>query len=325
MQKLQPQVMPQPDLASGMVRARKSTLNRTPYFWVYLFVLPFFLLYAGFTLYPLAATAYYSFFDWNGIGPLDNFIGLENYQSIINDPVFWGSFRNTLLFATLNTAIKLPLSLFVAIWLTRRWLWMKRLWRTVFFSPMVIPVALAGLVFTMLLNPANGAFNDFLMDSGLREKPVLFLAKNPLPMLSLVLISVWQIFGQYMVYWMAALTNVPDELYEAAELDGAGEWGKLIHITLPIIRPVAVIIFFLAFVNALKVFGLIVTLTGGGPGDDTYVVSYFIYTRAFTEFPFRYGYASAAALLFGVLVLTAVTMQGLALNYAQNRRREYGV
>ncbi len=303
----------------------KGQLNRTPYGWVYLFLAPFLILYLGFTIWPLVATAYYSFFEWNGIEPLDNFVGIGNYQTIASDPVFWEAFRNTLVFAILNTAIKLPLSLFAAVWLTRRWLWLKRLWRTVFFAPMVIPVALAGLVFTFLLNPANGAVNDFLKEAGAIEKPIGFLSEKPLPMISLVLISVWQIFGQYMIYWMAALTNVPEELYEAAELDGAGEWGKLRFITLPIIRPVSNIIFFLAFVNALKVFGLVVTLTGGGPGNDTYVVSYFIYTRAFTEFPFQYGYASAAALLFGISMLAAVTLQGLIVTHAQKRRTEYGI
>lgn len=306
-------------------RKKKSTFNRTPYFWVYLFLAPFLLLYAGFTLWPLAATAYYSLFEWNGIGPLTDFVGLDHYTTIADDPVFWESFRNTMIFATLNTTVKLPLSLLVAIWLTRRWLSLKRLWRTIFFSPMVIPVALAGLVFTFLLNPATGAVNDALQQAGLREKPIDFLGDNPWPMISLIFVSVWQIFGQYMVYWMAALTNVPEELYEAAELDGAGEYAKLMYITLPIIRPIAVIILFLAFVNALKVFGLVVTLTGGGPGNDTFVVSYFIYTRAFIEFPFRYGYASASALLFGATVLAAVTLQGYFVSRAQKRRRDFGV
>jgi len=131
-------------------------------------------------------------------------------------------------------------------------------------------------------------------------------------------ISVWQIFGQYMIYWMAALQNVPEELYEAAEIDGANEWHKLAYITLPIIRPVAIVILFLALVNALKVFGLVVTLTSGGPGQRTYVVSYYIYNQAFSSTPFRYGYASAVAVLFGVTVLIAVTIQGYFVSKTQS-------
>lgn len=287
------------------------------YPWLFLFLLPFVLLYAGFTLWPLFATFYYSGFDWNGMGNPENFIGLKNYITIANDPTFWLSFRNTILFSIGNTAIKIPLALFMAILLTRRWLRFKKFFRTIFFMPMVIPVAMAGLIFTLLLNPLNGAVNDILKNT-FGMAPVDFLGKPETALFSLILISVWQIFGQYMIYWMAALQNVPEEVYEAAELDGANELQKLFLVTLPIIRPVATLITFLALVNALRVFGLVVTLTSGGPGQSTYVISYFIYNQAFREVPFRYGYASAAAVLFGVLTLVAVTIQGYFVNRAQN-------
>jgi len=285
--------------------------------WLVLFLLPFVLLYAGFTLWPLVATFYYSAFDWNGMGGPENFVALKNYITIAKDPSFWLAFRNTILFSLGNTIIKIPLALLVAILLTRRWLWFKNFFRTVFFMPMVIPVAMAGLIFTLLLNPLNGAVNDVLKDL-FGMAPIDFLGKPQTALLSLILISVWQIFGQYMIYWMAALQNVPEELYEAAELDGASEWQKLLFITLPVIRPVAVLITFLALVNALRVFGLVVTLTSGGPGQSTYVISYFIYNQAFREVPFRYGYASAAAVLFGILTLVAVTVQGYFVNRAQH-------
>ncbi len=293
--------------------------------WVMLFLAPFIILYAGFTLWPLLATIIYSFFDWDGNGPPTDFIELENYVTIARDPLFWLSFKNTLVFAVTNTVIKMPLSLLAAIVLTRKWLWGKRIFRTAFFAPLVIPVAMAGLIFQLLLHPANGAVNAFMLNIGLIQKPIDFLGDARLALLSLVLVSVWQIFGQYMIYWMAALQNVPESLYEAAELDGAGEWGKLIHVTLPIIRPVAIIILFLGFVNALKVFGLVVTMTGGGPGFQTYVVPYFIYTQALVDFPFRYGYASAAAVLFGATVLLAVTIQGYFVRRAESDRKAYGV
>jgi ABC-type sugar transport system permease subunit len=202
---------------------------------------------------------------------------------------------------------------------------MKRFFRTLFFTPMIVPVAIAGLIFTLLLNPANGAVNDFLKSLGLIQRSLDFLGNKSTALLTVILVSVWQIFGQYMIYWMAALQNVPEDVYEAAEIDGVNEWQKLIHITLPIIRPLAVIIGFLAFVNALRVFGLIVTMTAGGPGSETYVVSYFIYTQAFSEVPFRYGYASSAALFFGVTMLITVTVQGYFVRRAKQRQAEYGL
>lgn len=287
------------------------------YLWILLFLSPFLLLYIGFTLWPLVATIGYSFHEWNGSGPIEIYVGFENYLSILQDKSFWLSFSNTLTFAVVNTAIKLPLSLFAAIILTQRWMWFKRIWRTVFFAPLVIPVALAGLVFDFLLS-SRGALNDILISVGVLERPLDFLGNPDTAMITLILISVWQIFGQYMIYWMAALQNVPEVLYEAAAIDGATEWQKLRFVTLPVIRPVATIILFLSFVNALKVFGLVAATTEGGPGQSTYVVSYFIYNQAFRDLPFRYGYASAAAVLFGATVLFAVTLQGYFVRRVQN-------
>ena len=284
--------------------------------WIAMFLTPFLLLYVGFTLWPLLATIIYSLYDWGGSGPLVDFVGLENYVTIANDPSFWLSFKNTLVFAIVNTAIKLPLSLLIAVLLTQKWMWFKRIWRTVFFAPLVIPVALAGLVFDFLLN-SRGALNDVLTDIGALDRPFDYLGHPDTALIALILISVWQIFGQYMIYWMAALQNVPESLYEAAEIDGANEWQKLIFVTLPSIRPIATVILFLSFVNALKVFGLVASTTQGGPGQSTYVVSYFIYNQAFRDLPFRYGYASAAAVLFGVTVLLAITLQGYFVRRAQ--------
>lgn len=283
------------------------------YGWIALFLLPFLVLYGAFTLWPLVATAIYSLFDWNGIGPLTqhNYLGLQNYQELWHDPLFWQAFGNTLFIAITNTVIKVPLSLFVAIVLTRRWLWFKAFFRTVFFLPIVLPVSLAGQIFTFLLDPSNGAFNSFLLKLGVIKQPIDILGHASTATWAIILISAWQIFGQYMLYWMAALQNVPEDLYEAAEIDGASEWHKLIHITLPVIRPVAVIISLLAIANALRIFDVVVTLTSGGPGTGTYVNAFYIYQEAFVNFPFRYGYASAVAVLFAILAFFFVLTQGV--------------
>ncbi|MFC5827609.1 carbohydrate ABC transporter permease [Nonomuraea insulae] len=312
----------EPQVREDTTRQRARGRDR---FWIALFLVPFLLLYLGFTLWPLAATVWYSFFDWSGIGPIDNFVGTGNYTSILADGLFWESVGNTVLFAVLNTAIKLPLSLIVAILLTRKWLRGKKIFRTMFFAPLIIPVAMAGLIFTYLLNPSNGALNAILKDLGLIDESVDVFAGRWSAMIVVVLVSIWQVFGQYMIYWMAALQNVPDDVYEAADIDGASEWQKLTRITLPIIKPVAVVILLLALVNSMHVFGLVVTLTGGGPGTSTYVVSYFIYQEAFGSVPFQYGYASAAALLFSVLAFVLVSSQGLVVRRAQRLRKEYGV
>jgi ABC-type sugar transport system permease subunit len=289
----------------------RSRGKRSTGLWIFLFLLPFLLLFGAFTLWPLLATAAYSFFDWNGIDALSsqNFVGLGNYQELLHDPLFWQSFWNTLLFAVMNTVIKLPLSLFLAILLTRKWLWFKRFFRTVFFVPIILPVALAGQIFTFLLNPSNGALDSFLMGIGVMKQPLDLLGNESTVLWSVILISIWQIFGQYMLYWMAALQNVPEELYESAQIDRASAWKQFTRITLPMIAPMAVVITLLGLTNALHVFGVVVTTTSGGPGTSSYVLSYYIYEAAFQNVPFRYGYASAAAVLFIALAAVFVIIQ----------------
>jgi ABC-type sugar transport system permease subunit len=312
--------------AGGAARAttyRERVTGATAW-GVVAFLAPFLVLYLGFTVWPLAATVYYSLFDWNGAGPPSKFVGGANYSAIAADGRFWKAVVNTLIFAVGNTVIKLPLALLFAIVLTRRWMWGKRLLRTVFFVPIIIPVALAGIIFTFLLNPSNGALNALLRDLGVIDEPYDVFANRWTAMTALILVSVWQIFGQYMIYWMAALQNVPDDLYEAADLDGANEWQKLTRVTLPVIKPTAVVITLLALINAMHVFGLVVTLTDGGPGDSTNVVSLFIYREAFNNpVGLRYGYASAAALLFAVLAAVFVGAYGVLGRRAERVRREY--
>jgi len=279
--------------------------------WIFLFLLPFLLLFGAFTLWPLIATVAYSLFNWNGIDALtmQNFVGLGNYQELLHDPLFWQSFWNTVFFALANTVIKLPLSLLVAIILTRKWLRFTRFFRTIFFVPIILPVALAGQIFTLLLNPSNGALDSFLMGIGLIKQPIDLLGNENTALWAVVFISVWQIFGQYMLYWMAALQNVPEELYESAQIDRASAWQQFTRITLPMIAPMAVVITLLGLINALQVFGVVVTTTSGGPGTSSYVLSYYIYEAAFQNIPFRYGYASAAAVLFVLLAAVFFVIQ----------------
>lgn len=297
--------------------------RRTELFWCYLFILPFVVTFSAFTIWPLVGTVIYSFSHVNGMGKIDQFMGIKNYTSLFTDDTFLRSVVNTVFFTLVNTAIKLPLSLFLAILLTRRWLKGKTLFRTGFFLPLVIPSAIVGMIFTFLLNPANGALNAILMQLHLVSRPIDFTGSRWLGMMTVVVVSVWGILGQYMIYWMAALQSVPDEVYEAAEIDGANDWHKLTQITLPIIRPVATIILFLALVNGLNPFDIVYTLTGGGPGSQTYVVSVFIYARAFAASPPNYGVASAASLLFGVCVLIVISVQGYFVTRSQKTIHDY--
>lgn len=301
--------------AGARYRARKRLRE---WGWCYLFLLPFLVFFTGFTLWPIAATIGWSFTDFHVPSTSIEFIGLENFRALLQDDLFLRSFVNTIVFALGNTAIKLPLSLVLAVLLTRKWVAGKSFFRTVYFLPIVVPTAIAGLVFALLLHPLNGAVPEILRDLGLiGGRDNLFLGGRVSAMTTIILVSVWQILGQYLIYWIAALQGVPSELSDAAHIDGAGFWQELFFVTLPAIKPVATIIAFLALVNAFSVFGIVLTLTGGGPGTQSYVMQLFVYERAFTEVPFRYGYISAGALMFSMLILVLFVLQTITVRRAQ--------
>ena len=294
--------------------------ERTNWLWCYLFLTPFLLFFIGFTLWPIAATISWSFTDFSVPNRGINFVGWENFRTLFQDDLYRRSFVNTLIFAVGNTAIKLPISLLLAVILTRKWVAGKRFFRTVYFLPIVIPTAIAGFIFALLLNPFNGAIPGILQDLDLiGRRDNIFLGTRVGAMTSIILVSVWQIMGQYLIYWIAALQGVPEELSDAAAIDGAGFWQELFNITLPAIRPVAVIITFLGLVNAFSVFGIVLTLTNGGPGTQSFVMQLFVYDRGFTEVPFRYGYISAGALLFSLFILVMFVIQTVVVRRAQAR------
>ena len=297
-------------------------MRQSDYAWCYLFILPFVIFFLAFSIWPLLSTIGLSLFNYDGIGPLIDFVGLSNYSFVLSDQLFIRSFVNTVLFAALQTAIKLPIALLLAIILNAAWLKARLLFRTVFFMPLLVPGAIVGMVFVYLLNPANGAINDLLRQWGFIQHSIDFFSSRWLGMGTIAGVSAWNVIGQYVVYWMAALQNVPEEVQEAAEIDGANEWQKLIRVTLPIIRPMAVIILLLGFVNALHIFDLVLVMTGGGPGSQTYVMAYYIYSLAFTSRPSYYGRASAAAVIFGFVMLIAIAIQGYFVNRNQIEHKE---
>ncbi len=292
--------------------------TRRQWLWCYLFLSPFLFFFILFTLWPIVATISWSFTDFAVPNRGISFVGLQNFRTLLSDELYQRSFVNTLIFSLGNTALKLPISLLLAVLLTRRWVVGKTFFRTIYFVPVVVPTAIAGFIFALLLHPFNGAIPDVLRDLGLiGRRDNIFLGSRVGAMTSIILVSVWQIMGQYLVYWIAALQGVPEELSDAASIDGAGFWQELFLVTLPAIRPIAIIITFLGLVNAFGVFGIVLTLTNGGPGTQSYVMQLFVYSRGFTEVPFRYGYISAGALLFSLFILVLFIIQTVVVRRAQ--------
>jgi ABC-type sugar transport system permease subunit len=335
--------MPQAQLRGAGLRFRGSALRagsplrattlagipiqRRELLWVYLALVPFVILFLAFTVWPLLRTVQFSFFDYTGIGDLADApaVGVDNFTGVVKDPVFQQAYGNTWLFTIGQTLIKLPLSFLIAVLLVQPWLRLRGFFRMVFFLPWLMPPSIVAMVFYYLLNPSNGAINQFLQSLNLINEPIDFLANAPIAFSTIAVISTWQIMGQYVIFWMAALQLVPQSLYEAAQIDGAGTWRRIWYITLPLIRPMAVIIASLGLIWSFNIFDWVQILTSGGPGTSTFVVNYYVYDKAFAHARGQFGVASAAASLFGITVLAVYVLVGRMVSRAQAKRREYGV
>lgn len=291
--------------------------------WCYLFMVPSLVLTVAFTLYPTVMSWYFSMLDWSGFGSDRDWAGLENYREIIRDDLFWNAYVRSFLFTIVGAPIKIGLALIVALILNDASLKLAPFFRTMFFLPVVTSSAIIGIVMTFVFSPIDGPINMFLLQIGLIDIPREFLGDPDTALWTVVAVYVWKWFGVTMIYWLAALQVVPQDLYEAARLDGANRWQMHRTITLPLIVPFALVIILITVVSSLNIFGLVQTMTQGGPFFATEVMEIYIYRNAFGtgQIP-RLGYASAAAVFFGVTVLALSLLQGWGLRKANAARAQ---
>ncbi len=288
---------------------------------LYLFLLPTIVLFSLFTLWPIIDSFLISLRDWNGFTRDATFIGLQNYAEVAADPLFWGAFKNTFLFMLITVPIRVTLALIVALVLNDKRLPFANLFRTAFFLPVVTTVAIIGVVMRFIFDPVGGPVNVALVSLHIIGRPIGFLSSSNSALLTAMGIHIWKWFGVTLIYWLAALQTVPEELYEAAQVDGANAWRRFRHITVPLLIPFGIIIFFITAIDTLRVFDLIITLTGGGPYFSTEVVELYIYRWAFNSSIPRLGFASAAAVFFGLATMGVAIVQAIALGAANRLRR----
>lgn len=306
-------------------RSRRHRRRRSELLWIYLFILPGMALTVMFAFYPMFASWYFSLTQWNGFSDAKTFVGLANYEELLKDPLFWGSFGRSMIFVLVGVPVRVLLALILAIVLNNvirgR---LSTFFRTVFFLPVMAAASVIGVVLTFVLSPSNGPLSSFMTGTGLSETPIEFLSDPNLALWSSLALHTWKNFGMTLIYWLAALQTVPSEYYEAAEMDGAGAVQRLIRITLPILIPFAVIIIVLTANENLHAFALIQALTGGGPYYSSEVVEVYIFRTAFAPdsaggVP-RLGYASAAGCFFGLATLAIALLQGWALKLVADHR-----
>lgn len=285
-------------------KRKKSTTIWRNRMTAYTFLLPNIIGFLLFILVPVIASFFMSFTSWNGFGNIE-FVGLQNYSQLLNDANFKISFLNSILFMVISVPVTLFLSVLIAVILNQGVRFVK-VFRTAVFLPYVTATIAVAAVWQLIFNPTMGPINGMLMNFGI-DQPPGWLSSPSWALISVSIVYIWHSVGYYMVLFLAGLQNIPDYLYEAADLDGAGPISKFFRITLPMLSPVLFFTTIIGVINSFKVFDLIYVLTGGGPGRSTHVLVYDIYNTAFKQF--EYGYASAMAYVLFLLILLISVIQ----------------
>lgn len=286
-----------PAVRSSQARSRA---RRKKFSLIALLLLPAVALYVLFVFAPLAQAAFYSLFSWNGLGPLTDFVGLDNYARLIGDPALQRALLNNVSVIAVSLLVQLPLALWIATMLTGSFTG-RGVFRVAFFLPYIVSEVVAAILWDFML-AQNGFVNSFLRGIGLGDLAKPWLADPAIVMYAILWVVTWKFFGFYTILFMTALQGVPAEHVEAARVDGASPWQVFRYITLPAIGPTIRICGFLAIIGSLQLFDLVWVMTQGGPvGASATMVTFMVRTGLQS---YQYGYASAVAVTIAVLSFT---------------------
>lgn len=272
-----------------------------------------------FTLYPLTWAIQKAWYYYTGAPSLTRFVGWDNFIEIFKDSTYWKAWLNTLKFALYKIPIELALALLLASLLQRK-LKGKGIFRVIYFMPNIISVAIIGLVFTNMFD-YFGLINGWLMKTGIIQSEIDWFKNGNTAMAALVSGSIWNTFGINVLYFIAAYSNVPGDLYEAASLDGANKWQQFIHITLPMIAPVFQTILLLSINGTLHTNEYILVTTNGAPGGQTFTVMSYLaskYLPGFAEQQVNIGYGCALSIMTSVIMCTIAVVYSKLSHKLQN-------
>lgn len=262
----------------------------------FVLLLPMLVLLGAFVFLPLAQTFVWSLFRQEVFGGPQRFIGFSNFAELWGDGTFWLALTNNAKFAVLSIILQVGMGLVLAALLDRGVRRFKVVYRTVIFAPIVVSTAAIGLLWGLFLDPNIGPFKDWLMALGIPHPRNGILGEPDMALYGVIFVGAWQYTGFMMVLLLAGMQSIPEELYEAARMDGCKGIKSFFFITLPAIRNVIVTSMLLTVISAFKVFDLVYVLTNGGPGTATEVLASYIFRNAF-EFS-NIGYANAMSVIF---------------------------
>ncbi|WP_404978281.1 carbohydrate ABC transporter permease [Bacillus velezensis] len=287
----------------------RISLVRRKRFIPYLFLAPA-LIFLLLVYIPIIENVFFSLFEWSSFQPEKTFIGLKNYIDLFHDPVFFTALRNNVLYAVISLIFQVGGGLILAAVLedrlVRKW---SPFFRTVFFLPVVISMTVIALLFDFIYNPEIGLLNQLLEAVGLDELTRAWLGDENTAMLSVIFVSQWQSVGYIAMLYIVSIQSIPAELYESAQLDGAGKIQQFFHITVPQTKEMSFVAVVMTLTGAFTVFNEPYILTGGGPGNASEVLSTFLYKSAFTKDMMGYASAIATVVLLLTLALSLIQMK----------------
>ena len=290
-------------------RGVRITLFRMRREWsAYVFLAPGLIIFSVFTVFALIFAFYLTFHEWNALQPYKPYVGLANYREMIHDQDFRRSIVNTVYYTGGSVPLTMIVGLSVALLLNQA-IRMRGLFRTLYYLPAVTPLVAASILWKWLYNGDYGLLNFYLLKTHLIDDPLLWLSSKDLAMPSVILMTVWMGTGFSMVVYLAGLQAIPDELYEAAKIDGAGPIGRLRHITIPMLRPTTLFLLVIGIIGSFQVFTQIFVMTNGGPVDRTTTMVFFIYQAAFKFYDFGYASTLAFGLFAMLFVVTLVQLR----------------
>ncbi|EUJ33703.1 ABC transporter permease [Listeria floridensis FSL S10-1187] len=252
------------------------------------------LYFAVFLVYPIYKAFAGSLHDWNPLIDKYNFVGLDNYKDVLANKLFWKSMENTFVFTFFAVVFRVVIGLGLAVLLYSKLARFKTFFRGMFYMPTITPLVAVSFVWMWLYNPQFGLINKvFNLD-------INWLMDSQWAMPAIIFMTVWKDFGYATVIFLAGLMALPDDVYEAADIDGANKWQKFRSITWPLLKPTTLFVVITSLIAYLQAYIQILIMTKGGPGTDTYVISYLIYDEAFEKYNF--GTASAMAVILFVVI-----------------------
>ncbi|MBS7577779.1 MULTISPECIES: sugar ABC transporter permease [unclassified Enterococcus] len=264
----------------------------------YSFLAPALILLITFLIVPVGKVIYYAFTDYYLLTPeATNFIGFENFKKLFNDPLFIKSIWNTAKFVVWIIPVQLGAALGMALIINKQRKG-NLFFKVAFFAPVVMSLVVISILWLYLLNPNQGLINALLGKVGIAAQP--FLTSPKQAMYTIVFVSAWQGAGYQMLLLLAGMQNIPQDVYEAAEIDGFSKFQQFLYITMPLLKPTAIFVLLTTLISAFKLLIQPMVMTQGGPMDSTMTMVYYIYQKGFTDR--MVGYSSSIALIFTTLI-----------------------